>query len=313
MGMTRSYGTGIAVDDPALRAVTTLTWGTLPPSPYGPLWHFYNRTIADVASLSDAMLRLRLANALALVTLIGGLIAARVSHASIAIVALNPYLYQQFIVNGHNDLVPVVGLVLAATLARRSIWFPVVATIAAGLIKLPLALVGVATFLTVRSLRTRVAMALGVACVIAALSVSIGGKPYLAALLDVSHRATGTTNRDTVTHAVVLALALGSLGYTLVTRRRYWPGSLGVPTLGAFFYPWYLSWLVPLAFARRDHIAPIVVGFPVIGLLLSDVFFTTRFEAIVAYGVLAVAAVVVADREGRPVDLPIVTARTSVA
>ncbi|GAC1566231.1 MAG: hypothetical protein NVS3B17_23920 [Vulcanimicrobiaceae bacterium] len=70
---------------------------------------------------------------------------------------------------------------------------------------------------------------------------------------------------------------------------------------------------MPLAFARRDHIAPIVVGFPVIGLLLSDVFFTTRFEAIVAYGVLAVAAVVVADREGSPVDLPIVPARTSVA
>ncbi len=297
LGMARSYGTAITIDDPALRAVTTLTWGTLPPSPYGPLWHVYNRAIADVATLGDALLRLRLANVCAILALIAGLLAARVSHAAIAIVAFNPYLYAQFVVNGHNDLLPVVALVLGIVFVRRSIWLTVIATIAAGLVKLPLAFVGLATFLAIRSARTRIALGIGTLAAIVGMSLGVGGRAYVAALTFASQKATGTATGDGVLHAVVVALALGSLAFAFATRRRYWPAALGVPTLGAFFYPWYLLWLVPLAFARRDAVAPIVVGFPVVGLLLSDVFFTTRLEGIIAYAILAVATVVIFESE----------------
>jgi len=299
LGLAGSYGEHITVDA-ALRPVTAMAWGpTFPRSPYGPLWQFYNEAIAHVPSLAEAVMRLRIFNAVVLVAFLGGLALARVPQAAIVIIALNPYVYQQFVVNAHNDLLPVAALILGAAIAPRSIWLTCIATVAAGLIKFPLCFVGLATLATVRSVRTRVTLAVAILASIAALSFLFGGEPYIATLLHASLRAESASRFHTAGHALVVVLTLGALVFFFATRQRWWPGLLGIPALGAYLFPWYLLWLVPLAFARRSYIAPIVVSFPIAGMVFSDVFSTTRYEKVIACGILALAAVAATERERR--------------
>jgi hypothetical protein len=95
-------------------------------------------------------LRIRAYNASILVILIVGLVAARVRPATILLLGLNPFVYQHHRQRSQR-LDPVAALTLGAVFARRSMWFPVVAAIAAGLIKLPLCLVGIVTLVAIRS------------------------------------------------------------------------------------------------------------------------------------------------------------------
>ncbi len=291
LGMIGSYASHIRVSDPGLRGVTELTWGVLPPSPYGPLCHLYNGWVANTSSLVQATLRIRAYNASILVILIVGLVAARVRPATILLLGLNPFVYQQFIVNAHNDLTPVAALTLGAVFARRSMWFPVVAAIAAGLIKLPLCLVGIVTLVAIRSRAVRVTMTVLIVATVAVLSLAFGGEAYIEALLNVSNRAVTHDRMQAALHAFAAVLALFSIGYAILTRRRFWPGLVAIPTLSGSMYPWYLFWLVPTAFAGVDVAAPLLIAFPVVSLFLSDVFGQGGLVRVVSYGLIGLAAV----------------------
>ncbi len=283
LGMTHAYAPGIVVDDPALRRVTALTWGVLPPSPYGPLWQLYNGAIANASTLADAATRLRLFNAFALLTLFGGLVAARVPAAGIAILALNPYLYDQYVANAHNDLLPIVLLTLACVFARRRSWPLGVAVVLAGLVKLPFVLVGLATLGAIASMRERIAVAVASVTVVLGLSFALGGQAYFRALVYASE----ADRHESVEHIAAVVLAIFAVGLMFLTQRRYWPGLLAVPSLRSFDYPWYLIWLVPLAYAGRS-VYPIAIAFPVVGFLLSDVYVATRLERVATYITIAV-------------------------
>jgi len=296
LGMAKAYGTAIAIDDPGLRRVTDLTWGVLPPSPYGPLWHLYNRAIMNVPSLADATLRLRVVNTVVLLGLFGGLLAARIPIAAVLVFALNPYVYQQFVVNAHNDLLPIAALTLGCAFAYRSPWPLVVATALAGLVKLPLLLVGVATLGTIASLPKRLVALTAIVAVDLALSFVLGGQPYVHALLF----AAEADKKETLLHAILVVLGLGSIALAFFTRRQYWPGLLALPALRAFNYPWYLIWLMPIAIARRTDPFPIAVMFPIVGVLLSDVYFGTRAMKLAIYALIAIAVAATVALERRP-------------
>ncbi len=226
LGMAGSYATGIAIDDRALRRVTDLTWGVLPPSPYGPLWQIYNRAVANVPSLADATMRLRSVNAIVLIGLFGGLIAGRIPLAAVLILALNPYVYNQYVVNAHNDLVPIAALTLGVVFAARSRWFVIVAAAIAGLVKLPLLLVGLATFGAIDSLKKRITVAVAVVVLDLAISFALGGQPYVHALF----YAADADRHESLAHVAVVArlavvvLGAGAIGFMFFKRQQYWPG-----------------------------------------------------------------------------------------
>lgn len=72
-----------------------------------------------------------------------------------------------------------------------------------------------------------------------------------------------------------------------------------LPSLRSSYYPWYLIWLLPLAYARRSAIYPVAIAFPIVGLLLSDVYFTWPLVKVGTYVVLAIAAAVIATLDRR--------------
>ncbi len=301
LGMAGSYATRIAIDDRALRRVTDLTWGVLPPSPYGPLWQIYNRAVANVPSLADATMRLRSVNAIVLIGLFGGLIAGRIPIAAVLILALNPYVYNQYVVNAHNDLVPIAALTLGVVFAARSRWFVIVAAAIAGLVKLPLLVVGLATFGAIDSLKKRITVAVAVVVLDLAISFALGGQPYVHALF----YAADADRHESLAHVAVVArlavvvLGAGAIGFMFFRRQQYWPGLLALPSLRSSYYPWYLIWLLPLAYARRSAIYPVAIAFPIVGLLLSDVYFTWPLVKVGTYVVLAIAAAVIATLDRR--------------
>jgi len=129
-------------------------------------------------------LRLIQLGALALCAL--AFIGMRVPFAAVAIFAVNPMLYEQYVASAHNDALAVAFVLLASLASRR--WLPaaVVLVVAAAAIKLPLAAIGVLAFTTQPSLRRRAAAMLWAWLLTIAVYVASASQ-YLRALEGTMH------------------------------------------------------------------------------------------------------------------------------
>jgi hypothetical protein len=145
------------------------------------LWLAYDRALVRPArTIEEAIFRLRLGNVVLLIVII---ICMRVLGASAVVLwllAVNPLVWNNFVLSVHNDVVPI-ALTLAAAICIRKRWTAaaVALVVAAGLSKITFSLIGLTAFAAIPVMRTRLAASTCAAACVVAGSVIFGGPPTL--------------------------------------------------------------------------------------------------------------------------------------
>jgi hypothetical protein len=267
-----------------LAAINAFWHVPVPAATYGPLWlAIATAVVATAPTLALKMTAFRLLGAMLLAALFALLHAYRIPPRVLAIVALNPALYFEFVLNAHNDL-PAVVVVTAAALTAS--WWPLGASLlvaAAALIKLPFVLLGLPVLANVRETVPRV-LAVAVAVVAAAIvSWFAGGPAYARALLAY---ASGS-HLESAVHAIAALAALAAIAFAVAGMRRLKSAVWLLPMFGAYTAPWYALWSLPYALGARRVLVYLAIWLPFVTFIAEPAL--TRVWTLA--GVLPVAIV----------------------
>jgi hypothetical protein len=272
---TGAYHSLLVPHDGPLAIVGHLWSFRMVPSAYGPVWLDTVRILAGGIDRVDVqILVFRGLSAITLVALLAGLVALRLPVAFVALVALDPAIYLQFVVDGHNDLFGIALLVWARVAARRG-WtiVAVVLAILAGASKASFLPLAALVFFDAEPLRRRVVPA---ACAIAggiAASLAFGGLAYphalaaVAAIFPASGEPGGAV-LPRITTFVTIALVIAAVGW----RRTGWPGSWAFVSLGSVVFPWYAIWGLPYATLDPRRATAFLATFPVTAFVLTTAY-----------------------------------------
>ncbi len=221
---------------------------------YGPLdLAIYRAAVGPETTLGGAFLAARfvgLASLIALAALIFGL-TRRLEL--VALVILNPGLYEQTVVNAHNDLIAV-DLILAGMILGRT--RPLIGSLVAatsGFVKINFAAFAAAFAARNSPFSRRSAYAAAIAFV-AAGSFVLGGSAYWHALTHVAQQY-GEPHRSlqsvaaTATHLVLAGFAVLSIALAIAGAALPWSFAWSFAGLAVAVYPNYLVWGLPCALA----------------------------------------------------------------
>jgi hypothetical protein len=231
-----------------LRAINAI-WGTpVYASSYGPVWIALSALL--VAPLGTLAAKLFAFKVLGLAAVIACAYLARRLGASpivVAGIACNPALYVAYVAGAHNDLLAV-DLVLAALLAcRESVSLAFAAALAASLVKPTLAPIAMVAFAGVPSLRVRVGVSALLALVVAAIYAFDGGLLFHALTRTVGAFAHPMTPADAVLRVTLVAVAIASCVWIVLTGRVRSGTAWAPPAFGGAALPSYAIWGLPLA------------------------------------------------------------------
>jgi hypothetical protein len=242
---------------------------------YGPLWLPIVRMITILApTLTSKLIALRIANLVFFAALLALLRALGQSRRMIAIVALNPAIFFQFVANAHNDIIGVIVLLAAAALVAKQRPIATGLVSVAGLIKLPFVVLGLPLFSNVGPPSRRLALC-GIA-VVATLAFSWlgGGEPYARSLMEFGIHA----GPWRYWHLPALLAAAAFLTIAIAGGRRYRSAVWLIPSIGTFgiavIYPWYFLWSFVYALPRRRVLRHLLVGFPLAAALVQPEFWS---------------------------------------
>jgi hypothetical protein len=286
-------------------AVINRLWGLpLVPSAYGPLWLAISKVaIAHAPTLAAKLTALRLLGLAAICACIGTLWSMGLPRAVLALFAVNPAVYELFVVQAHNDLIGV-SFILAAALARpRSRVAALALCAAAGAIKVPFMLIGVLVFASESTLARRVRLALLSAAVSLSVSLAWGGLPYIWALRRIFELGGGFGSPFQLTlHATIGLVAVGAI--VVVVLRRYFSPALPwlMPALGRTPLPHYLAWSLPAIFLDSKPNWTFLATMPIIAFLLDSAYPATflKIGVVVALGLAALVYAFVLARRRTP-------------
>jgi len=234
--------------------VVNKIWGRpLLPAAYGPLeLGLYRAVVGPQTTLGGALLATRLVGLTSLIAFAGLVLALTRRAVLVPLVIVNPGLYEQTVVNAHNDLLAVDLVLLGVYVARRLPIAGLVVAAASGLMKINFTLIAPA-FAPARAGRAERAFAYaGAVVLVIALSAAFGGAGYLGALAHVSvvYGAYHSSPEDLVglsTHAALAAFAIFALVMTAAGFATPWSFAWSFYGLGFAVYPGYLVWGLTLA------------------------------------------------------------------
>lgn len=245
------------------------------PSPYGPVWLALARVaLAPFAGLDAQLHALRLLGALCLIACVPALRMLRFGAAELALVALNPGLIADFVLDGHNDVVAIALALWALALGRRLPAAGVLCGALAGGVKLPFLAIGALATAGAKAAPVRLGGALLAIAGGAGISALLGGRDYLQAIATTS-RLYGAALRDPLVNGAHLALALLALAAVAlaVSTRRSWPtASFAFVALAAAFFGWYVAWGLPYAAYERRWFAVFALSLPPLTFLLATFY-----------------------------------------
>ena len=250
---------------------------------YGPLWVDLNHVLlSHVASISEAVPRLRLLSLAAFVALAAALRLSGARFGTIALLILNPGFWRLWIADAHMDLPALVVIVAAGALAARGrLAAAVPLIIVAGLYKITLGAIGLVAIVHERAV-ARIGAAASIVIGISLFSLLLGGRPYLEAL-----RGVGTANTSFgavgIVHIIVVACAALTIAAAVVSDKVWKAATWTLPTIGANLLPWYVGWSLPYAI-RVDYAPTFFIAFPILAATVG-----TR-SAGLGYAVLAILA-----------------------
>ncbi|GAC1521987.1 MAG: hypothetical protein NVS2B3_18080 [Vulcanimicrobiaceae bacterium] len=258
---------------------------------YGPVWIAWVHALVGARPLGTAIVLLRLLDLAAFGAVLLALRALAMPPRFIALVALDPALYLQFIADGHNDLF-MVSLVLwaRACAMRRWPWPSVLLGACAGASKItflalaPLAFVGIGSS-RARSTFVTMSVAGGIA-----LSAWLGGDAYWRALrFTAAAYRTGPSDVAEVAAVLTAGLALVAVALAIFRSRVRWPATFGCAGLGTHVFPWYLAWGLPYAVLDAQSALPYLASLPIL-----TFGFSTTYGISPAWQPLGVIALVAA-------------------
>ncbi len=257
--------------------VINKSWGNpIVPSDYGPLWLLYDRlTLHRTATMEQALLVMRAFNIVFLIALVAALRRLRMPNCVLVLVALNPMLWYYYVVEAHNDIGAILLVVIGMLVARKNAWLGAVVAGAAGLIKIPFALIASAAMG-----RRNVFLSLSQTAVIVALTIAgsslFGGFHYLNSVIGTGQwmvfqggdiAALGARREvyvvGLVAHACVALIAAGAFiasqsGSFIASAIYSFSGV--APTL----YPHYLGWCIPYALRMPKVATPFFAALPAV-------------------------------------------------
>lgn len=286
---------GIAAYDPpslpfaGSYRVINVFWG-LPITPclYGPVWLALVHAATEPAqSLAAKIFALRSLSAAAFVLCALCLTVAKQERLAFAAFALNPAIFEQYIVDGHNDLIAI-AFILCATLVVGSPHLRILLFALAICVKLPFALVGAVVFTDVRDARRRLVLT---ACGIAlglTTTVVLVGPAYAKALFGEITRRPQPDAWVALGHVVCLGVALAAIAGALFLR-RFSPGA-ALPFAGIALlpFPWYAIWCIPYA-GRAGVLVPLLIALPLLTGFFSSTYEPTAIRTLLG-AVLVLAA-----------------------
>ncbi len=278
-------------------------WGSpLLPCPYGPLWLGIASLVTSFATdVSSSIFALRAFNVVLMA--LGSVLIARASGSLglAAAFALNPALLEEFVIDGHNDLLGIVTLLVATCVARGPL-LRAACIVAAGCIKLPLLVVGIIAAVPGATPLRRVLACAAIALSSLGISIAWAGPSYLGSIAHQSEMHQTTSVFAYVTHVACEAL----LGLGLLRVLRFGRVDAGTApaamSMGVLPFSWYFAWGVPMA-ERAGTLAPFLIAMPfVVGLLSGFTYAWTesRDFAALAFCLLTVVAIVRVRLRGRP-------------
>jgi hypothetical protein len=248
-------------------------------APYGPLWlATAHAIVAPFGSLAAQIVAMRCFELLMLAICVVALARMRVDFATIALLAVSPNVYVLWIADAHNDLYCAVLILLAAlcragpaaTIAR------VVLVAAAGLVKMPLVIIGLVVFSDESTRLRKVLLPAASLATCAALSYAFGGAPYFSHLAAMNGPATlgiKTVLRDIDLLLIIVALAAAIFANRFTAGATWlWPAITAAPTA------WYGMWCLP--YAVRSGAAPL---FFIVGPMLARLYAWNYRQTPIAY------------------------------
>ncbi len=253
------------VSFPGDLALINARWGTpVPASTYGPLWLVVAHLVVTLApTLAGKLLAFRALSLALFVALIALLRAYGLPPRILALAALNPGLHLQFVVDAHNDILPVVLVVAAAAIVRRLPYAACGLIVVAALVKLPYALVGLPVLAAMYPAKRRFVACTLVVVASAALSWFAGGAAYARALVGYA----SSSHLTGVLHGVAALAAIAAIAGAVAGARRLRAAVWLMPMLGAYTASWYAIWSLPYALQRRRIALYFLLWFPLVAVL----------------------------------------------
>ena len=265
------------------------------PCVYGPLWLFVDRLeLSTATTVAQTLAAQRVAGIMMLLGLLWALRQARFSSALIVAVALNPWIFFEFVFNAHNDIIAVLLITLGLALAGR---FPVAAAAlaaSAGLIKISLILPALLIFVRRPRVVERVGYGGVTVLAFALASWAWGGIPYLHALNKQFAHNVGITGLHTagialIVHAafavVAIAATVVALLYGLVSTTVAW----SYFAISVRVFPWYALWGAPYALLDQRRAQ---VFFAFLPFMASMLTFADYSPSLFKFPILALALAV---------------------
>jgi hypothetical protein len=256
-------------------AINDLRGVPIYPSLYGPLWLAVAAGVTSALhGLTAQLFGFRVLGLVLFVVCLILLRAMQQTPAILALFALNPAFYGQFVADAHNDVLPLAFTLGALWLAPRRPWLGLLLVVGAGATKLPFAIAGLVAFRAIASLKQRVTLAaIGLLGALAATFVASGGMYF-----STSARMSARISREAfivLTHDLAIALALAAALLALVFGRYLAGASWSFVSLSTTLFPWYVAWCVPYALAEETWLPVFLCTLPVATFLLSSVYALT--------------------------------------
>lgn len=244
------------------------------PDVYGPIWLIYSKFLVSIrANLAFDLLLFRLSGCASLILAATAMRRLRVGWPILGLFIINPILIDQYVLNGHNDILPLV-LILWAFVLRKNTLAAILLVAIAGSMKLPYLAISVLAFAQEESTVKRIAKAT-VSCILGiCITIAVtGGTQYLEAL----KYSSGIFKNNlplalNMFHYAIVALCLASLVAAIIWKAK-WKGAPWLfVSLSFVMFPWYMAWGLPYAIYDRRWIAAYLCTMPIANLIIPNVY-----------------------------------------
>jgi hypothetical protein len=264
-------------------------WGLpLIPSTYGPLWNAIAKVaVSPFSTLRGKILGFQILGALALISIVATLVRTKAPPAVVALVALNPFLWETYVAEGHNDLLAAAFVIVAARSTRtRSI---VILVVAAAAIKVSFALTGLTTLARIERLRDRVSGFLLIGA-LATLAIAVVGPQYPRSVIRVLNLYAHPIPFGDVALRCLTEIAVGCFALVaIIWGRVSWGTGWITIAIGQFPLTNYLCWGLPTALVGRGATA-FLAALPYAAFEANNILVETPLTATVRTLVAAVLA-----------------------
>ena len=254
-------------------------WGTpMAQCVYGPVFvALASAATQHATSLGEKLLALRWLDVCALAVCAAFIARSKRERLAVVAFALNPAIFEQFVIDGHNDLIATAFLLGAVAL--RTPYLRVILIALAICVKLPFVLIGAFVFgdeenVWRRFCFTAAAILLGVET-----TAVLAGPSFVGALESAMAHGPTLVKSVVFAHLANVIAAIAVIFGALVLRRYSPGGALPFAGLGVSPFPWYTIWGVPYAM-RAGFLVPLLVALPMLTGALSSTYEPTPFRKV---------------------------------